>query len=205
MKLLKSKKITILKSQKHKSVESLVELRDQIKGKYEIKKFVSYLEHLEEVRAAYPTLSYIEARKKAVKSYAPIKEEKLIYEFHAECIETIRNKHRSYKNTVEETLTGLKNLLADLTKNKSPDEKLFNWVQFLKKVTEDNPSLSRNEALKKAKESYKPYKTFTKAKNLWKAIVMNHIKYEHRPKTQIDILKNLICYLEVKLDKFNSE
>lgn len=203
--LIKIKKDHNPKILEHTSVESLIKLRDQIKNKYEIKKFVSFNEHVEEVRAAYPTLPYLEARKKASKSYAPIREERLIYEFHAECIETTRNRNRSYLNTIEETINGLKNLLADLTKNDNPDDKLFNWVQFLKKVTEDNPTLNRNEVLKKAKHSYKPFKTFTKAKNLWGAIYATKLNCIDRPKTQIGILKHLIHCLEAKAKTFNSK
>lgn len=63
-------------------LDQLLNLKKKMEQKYEIKTYVSFSEHVTAVRAAYPNLTYIEARKKATKTYAPIKEEKHIYKFY---------------------------------------------------------------------------------------------------------------------------
>ena len=147
----------------------------------------------------------MEARKKATKTYAPIKEEKLIYEFHGLFIEKTRDHKRTYAKTIEETIVGLKTLLQDLSKDNDPELNLLNWQDHLKKITKEHPELNREQAIKKAKSLFKPFKMFNAMTKLWKEIIGKQIKLSNWPKTKKGTLEHLIKYLESKLNTMNNK
>lgn len=194
--LIQIKRDNNYKSLNSISLDKMIEMRNLLEDKYKIRKFVTYQEHLDDVRAAYPHLSYMVARKKASVTYIPIKEEKLIFEFHAHYVERVRDRRRTYIKTIEETIASLKELSAELSPDNKPELNVLKWRDHLKKVSEENPSLSKEDINRKARESYKPFKMFTEAKNLLKEL---NSKKQSIFKSQKNVLDLLIKFLDNKL------
>jgi hypothetical protein len=189
----------------HIELIDMVDIRDKLKAKFEIKKFISYNEYVTEVRAKYPSLSYMEARTQATKTYFPIKEERIITEFHAEFIEEVRDRKRTYVKILDETITRLKKLYLDLSKDGNPELNWLNWNTHLAQVSQANPQLDKTSAFKKAKELYKPLKTFAATRKLYlETVKKGKTDYQYKSITNTNLLNKLIHYLENKLFKLTN-
>lgn len=94
--------------------------------------------------------------------------------------------------------------MQDLSKDNDPELNLLNWQDHLKKITKEHPELNREQAIKKAKSSYKPFKMFTAMTKLWKEIIGKQINLSNWPEKQ-KYLEHLIKYLESKLNTMNNK